>query len=64
MRRLSKWLIRLGLRIAPREEVEPMLINLFAFQVFKGWITIEQVPEICRARVQEVVDGMMVGLDK
>ncbi|MHB9781497.1 CD1375 family protein [Streptococcus sp. 10F2] len=33
-----------------------MMINFFAMQIERGWITLEQVPKRYRAKVKELLD--------
>ena len=51
------WLIKLLFKyIFNKKEVDSLMINLFVMQITLGWITMEQVPEPFKAKVQELLD--------
>ena len=50
------WLIKTLLHyIFKKREVDSVMINLFVMQITLGWITIEQVPEQFREKVEELL---------
>ena len=43
--------------IFKRTEVNTVMIALFAVQVAKGWIKLEDIPEIWRDKVEEILNA-------
>ena len=43
--------------IFKRKEVDTMMVALFAVQVAKGWIKLEDIPEIWRDKVEEILNA-------
>ena len=51
------WMIKTFVKyLFNKKEVDSLMINLFVMQVTLGWITMEQVPEPFKAKVQELLD--------
>lgn len=51
------WLKLLLLIIFKRKEVGMVMVALFAVQVAKGWIKLEDIPEIWRDKVEEILNA-------
>ena len=43
--------------IFKRKEVDTVMVALFAVQVAKGWIKLEDIPEIWRDKVEEILNA-------
>lgn len=51
------WFIKLLFKyIFKRKEADIVMINLFVMQITLGWITMDQVPEPFKSKVQELLD--------
>lgn len=51
------WLKLFLLIIFKRKKVGTVMVALFAVQVAKGWIKLEDIPELWRDQVEEVLNA-------